>query len=99
MADHQNYVYAYALPFVKLPLFRQRPHRRTPVLIDDLGGDALRDLVRTRVGSRGTQSLVGVRMNVNETWRDIMTLHVNHAIGRRPRKFSASRERSLLSRD
>src|SRR4030095_1620845 len=69
------------------------------VLIDYLGGDALRDLVRTRAGSRRIQSLVGVRMNVNETRRDVIALRVDHAPGRRPRQFADRRDPSIFDCD
>jgi hypothetical protein len=38
-------------------------------------------------------------MNVNETWRYVMALRIDHALGRRPRQFADRRDLSVFYRD
>jgi hypothetical protein len=76
-------------------LVGQRP-RRTAVLVDDHGGDALRDKVRRRLANRiriaestaRSRSVVCVRVNVDESRHDVLAGGIDHPRGLGAFEFS-----------
>ena len=98
MTDHEHHIRAHALPFQDRALLCDRP-RRTPVLVDDHRGHALRNYVwrRLAVGrvvedgpAAPAAAVVRVRMDVDESRGYIAPGCIDHPFGAGPGQVTQS---------